>query len=132
MEFIVCHTYIMQMSRAWMYADRHSDEFIEGMRKFLLVAEANKRNNFMCCPCRECRNEKDCSDKKTIHSHLFRYSFKSGYNVWTKHGERGVIMEDNEEEENDDNYTMFHEYGDTAMEDNEEEEEECEEQASDE
>jgi hypothetical protein len=47
----------------------------------------------------------------------------SGYNVWTKHGERGVMMEDNDEEENDDdNYrSMFHEYADTAMEDNEEE-----------
>jgi hypothetical protein len=33
------------------------------------------------------------------------------YNYWTKHGERGVIMEDNEEEEDDD---MYPEYGDTA------------------
>ena len=31
-------------------------------------------------------------------------------------------MEDNEEEENDDNYPMYPEYGGTAMEDNEEEE----------
>ena len=43
------------------------------------------------------------------------------YNVWTKHGERGVMMEDNGEEEDDDNYPMFpEEYGDTAMEENEE------------
>jgi hypothetical protein len=29
----------------------------------------------------------------------------SGYNVWTKHGEREVMMEDDDEEENaDDNY----------------------------
>jgi hypothetical protein len=45
----------------------------------------------------------------------------SGYNCWTKHGERGVMMEDGEEE-NDDNYhQMFPEYGDIAMEDSEEE-----------
>ena len=31
-------------------------------------------------------------------------------------------MEENEEEENDDNYTMFPEYGETTTEDNEEEE----------
>jgi hypothetical protein len=44
------------------------------------------------------------------------------YNCWTKHGERGVIMEDGEEEENDDNYhQIFPEYGDTTMEDSEEE-----------
>jgi hypothetical protein len=34
------------------------------------------------------------------------------YNCWTKHGEREVIMEDNEEEEEDDD--MYPEYGDTA------------------
>jgi hypothetical protein len=37
------------------------------------------------------------------------------YNVWTKHGERGVIMEDNEEEGDDDNYPGFPEYGDAFM-----------------
>ena len=104
-----------------MYADKCSDEFIEGTRKFLIVAEANKQNNFMCCPCRECKNEKDYSEKKTLHGHLFWYGFKSGYNCWTKHEEMGVMMEDNEEEENDDNYPMFPEYGGTVMEDNEEE-----------
>ena len=36
MEFIVFYTYIMQMSRAWMYADRCSDEFIKGVREFLM------------------------------------------------------------------------------------------------
>jgi hypothetical protein len=45
------------------------------------------------------------------------------------HGERGVMMEDNDEEENDDNYPEFPETTDTAMEDNEEEE--GEERASD-
>jgi hypothetical protein len=47
----------------------------------------------------------------------------SSYNVWTKHGERGVMMVDNDEEENDDdNYrSMFPEYADTTMEDNEDE-----------
>ena len=36
------------------------------------------------------------------------------YNCWTKHAERGVVLEDNEEEEEED--PMFPEYGDTAME----------------
>ena len=113
-----------------MCADRCSGEFIEGVRSFLKVAQANKQNGFMQCPCRVCGNEKDYSSSKILHGHLFRYGFKSGYNCWTKHGERGVMMEDNEEEENDDNYPIFPEYGDTAMEDNEEDE--GEELASDE
>jgi hypothetical protein len=53
----------------------------------------------------------------------------SGYNCWTKYGERGIMMEDNNEEENDDNSPKFPETTDTAMEDNEEED--GEERASD-
>ena len=76
----------------------------------------------MCCPCVECRNEKDYTSSRVIQSHLLWSGFMSGYNVWTKHGERGVMMEDCDEEENyDDNYrSMFPEYADTAMKDNEE------------
>jgi hypothetical protein len=120
----------MQMSRAWMYADRRSGDFIEGVHSFLNVAEANKRNGFMCCSCGVCRNEKDYPSTKTLHIHLFRFGFMSGYNCWTKHEERGVMMEDNNEEENYDNYPEFPKTTDTAMEDNEEEEE-GEERASD-
>jgi hypothetical protein len=119
----------MQMSRAWMYADRRSGDFIKGVHSFLNVAEANKRNGFMCCPCGVCQNEKDNPSSKTLHIHMFRFSFMFGYNYWTKHGERGVMMEDNDEEENNDNYPEFPETTDTTMEDNEEEE--GEEQASD-
>jgi hypothetical protein len=114
-----------------MYADRCSGDFIKGVHSFLDVAEANKRNGFMCCPCGVCQNEKDCPSSKTLHIHLFRFGFMSGYNCWTKHGERGVMMEDNDEEENDDNYPEFPETTDTTMEDNEEEKEEGEERESD-
>jgi hypothetical protein len=112
----------MQMSRAWMYADRRSGDFIKGVPSFLNVAEVTKRNGFMCCPCGVCQNEKDYPSTKT-HLHLFWFGFMSGYNCWTKHGESGVMMEDNYEEENDDNYPEFPKTTDTVMEDNEEEEE---------
>jgi hypothetical protein len=112
----------MQMSRAWTYADRRSGEFIKGMRYFLKVAEANKWNGFMYCPCGVCRNEKDYPSSRILHTHLFQSGFMSGYNCWTKHGERWVMMEDNDEEENNDNYLLYPEYGDTAMEGNKEEE----------
>ena len=47
---MVCH--VMQMSRQWMYnVDRRSKEFIDGVHYFLSVAEANKRDGFMRCPC---------------------------------------------------------------------------------
>ncbi|KAK1610209.1 hypothetical protein QYE76_033882 [Lolium multiflorum] len=104
----------------------------EGVNSFLLVAEANKsKQGFMCCPCLKCKNEKDYSCSRDIKSHLLRFGFMSSYNVWTKHGEEGVMMEDgDEEEDNDDQYrSMFSECDDTAMDDNEEEG--GEEQASD-
>ena len=98
-----------------MYEDRRSTQFINGVHSFLRAAEANKRDGFMCCPCGVCKNDKNYSSSKDIHVHLFTSGFMSGYNCWTKHGERGVIMEDNEEEEDNDNYPMFTEHDDMTM-----------------
>ena len=84
-----------------MYDDRLSPGFLNGMHDFLNVAEANKQNGFMCCPCLDCKNDRNYSNSKTLHVHLLEKGFMPHYNVWTKHGERGVMMEDNEEEEYD-------------------------------
>ena len=101
------------MNRQWMYGNRRTSEYIKGVHNFLQVAEANKQNGFMCCPCPICGNTKSYSSSKTLHVHLLEKGFMPHYNVWTKHGERGVMMEDNEEEEDDDNYVPP-EYGDAA------------------
>ena len=85
------------MNRQWMYGDRCTSEYIKGMHNFLEVAEANKQNGFMCCPCPVCGNTKSYSDVETLHIHLLEKGFMPHYNVWTKHSERGVMMEDNEE-----------------------------------
>ena len=103
----------MQMNRQWMYGNPVSDEFVDGLRDFLLVADANKRNGLVICPCNLCKNKKDYSSKETLHLHLLCHGFMPSYNVWTKHGERGVIMEDNEKED-DDYYPGFPEYGDAS------------------
>ena len=106
-----------------MYGNRLDAAFREGVKSFLLEAEINRnQKGFMCCPCVDCRNEKDYYYSRDIQSHLLRRGFMPSYNVWTKHGEKGVMMEDGDEEDNDENYrSMFPEYADTAMEDNEEE-----------
>ena len=101
------------MNRQWMYGDRHTSEYIKGVHDFREVAEANKQNGSMCCPCPICGNMKSYSDRKILHNHLLYKDFMPHYNVWTKHGEIGVMMEDNEEEEYDDNYVPL-EYGDAA------------------
>ena len=81
-----------------MYGDRRSATFRDGVRSFREVAEANKRRDgFMICPCVECRNEKDYTSSRVIQSHLLQCGFMSGYNIWTKNGETGVMMEDIDE-----------------------------------
>jgi len=113
----------MQMDRQWMYkADRRTKEFIDGLHYFLNIAEANKQNGFMCCPCLHCQNNKDYSSRTTLHSHIFRHGFMPKYLCWTKHGEKGVMMEDNEEVDYDNAQIPIHAgFGafddDTAMED---------------
>ena len=98
-----------------MYGDRRCPEFINGMHHFLNVAKLNKlKNGFIFCPCDDCRNKRNYPCARTIHSHLLREGFMPNYFCWTKHGETGVIMEDNEEEDND-NYPGFSEHGDTTM-----------------
>ena len=77
--------------------DRRSNEFIEDLHYFLVVAEANKYNGFMCCPCVNRKNNKDYSSLKILRSHIFANGFMEKYICWTKHGEKGITMEGNEE-----------------------------------
>ena len=93
------------MNRSWMYnADRRTQEYIDGMHSFLEVAKANpSEKGFICYPCSQCRNNRDYSDWRTIHFHLIQHGFMPNYMVWTKHDKRGVVMEDGEEEDEDDN-----------------------------
>ena len=101
-----------------MYGDPHlNSEFIAGLHKFIDVAEANKEDNFMPCPCLDCRNVKEYSNSKTIQGPVLRRGFMPRYYCWTLHGERGVMMEDGNEEENDDDNdrSMFPDSADTAM-----------------
>ena len=77
-----------------MYDDRCSPQFVEGVHTFLLAAKENKRaDGFMPCPCAGCKNDHNYSNSRTIHVHLFESAFMPHYNVWTKHGDRGVLME---------------------------------------
>jgi hypothetical protein len=118
--------------------DRRSTEFISGVHGFLNVAKANMQNGFICCPCVMCKNEKDYSCSKVLHEHLFRNGFMPNYICWTRHGERGVIMEEHEEEgEGDDDNNIIHgfaeydAFGDTAMGEADEEEVAAEDEPAD-
>jgi len=99
-------------------ADQRSKEFIDGVHEFIEAAEIHKYDGFVRCPCKFCKNEKDYSSSRTIHSHLFNSGFMPNYYVWTKHGERGIVLDNNVEEEDRipdfaANYNSF--FNDTAM-----------------
>ena len=101
-------------------ADRRTKEFIDGLHYFLNIAEANNQNGFMCCPCLHCQDNNDYSSRTILHGHIFRHGFMPKYLCWTKHGEEGVTMEDNEEVDCDDvNFPIHAGFGafddDTAM-----------------
>ena len=105
--------------RQWMYVDRRLPEFTSGLKEFFRVAEENPQaDGYICCPCVDCQNLKQYPEWQVIHSHLLWKGFMPSYNYWTKHGERGVTMKYNEEEEDD----MQPNYGDTATGHDEDEE----------
>ena len=107
------------MSWQWMYmTDQHSMEFIDGVHEFIKVAENHKYRGFVRYPCKNCKNEKDYSSSRTIHSHLFSSGFMPNYYVWTNHGKRGIELDNNVEEEDrildfPCDYNSF--FNDTAM-----------------
>ena len=104
-------------------ADHRPQEFIEGVHSFLRVAEANKRDGFMCCPCVICKNLKEYASSRSLHSHLLKSGFMPSYICWTKHEETGVVMEEGEEEQldPDDIIAQYGDFNDTVMVEAEEE-----------
>ena len=78
--------------------DRRSMEFIDGVHEFIKIAKNHKYGGFVRCPCKNCKNEKDYSSSRIIHSHFFSSGFMLNYYVWTKYGERGIMLDNNEEE----------------------------------
>ena len=68
----------MDEQQRWMYDERRSSDFIAGLHKFIHVAEANKEDGFMPCPCVDCRNVKEHSSSGTLQGHLLRRGFKIG------------------------------------------------------
>ena len=87
-----------------MYGQWCTMAWISGLKIFLDAAETHKSSKgFMLCPCRICRNQKEFSKRHTLHVHLFEKGSMDNYTLYTKQGEPGVPMEDNEEDNNDDN-----------------------------
>ena len=80
--------------RAWMYRQpRDWDEFVSGVKGFLVQAEADMRNRgvqTMVCPCIDCLNQKKFGQRDNLFHHLITRGFTKNYTCWNKHGEEGL------------------------------------------
>jgi len=98
-----------------MYGGRATSAWINGLESFLNAAEANRSpKGLMFCPCSVCQNMKEYKKRDTLWSHIYDRGFMRSYNVWTKHGEHGVMMEDNEEDDDNNDipdWAFLHEVG---------------------
>ena len=74
-----------------------------GFRFFSQGGNGKYPKGLMCCPCSVCENKKEFRKRDTLWNHLALNGFMSNYSLWTKHGEVGVMMEDNEEDDDGDN-----------------------------
>ncbi|XP_019197730.1 PREDICTED: uncharacterized protein LOC109191558 [Ipomoea nil] len=78
------------MDRSWMYKKRNTLEYVHGVQEFVKIAEeyASKiGENYIVCPCYDCRNLKKFRSSEQIKEHLIRRGFKIGYDRWIWHGE---------------------------------------------
>ncbi|XP_019173565.1 PREDICTED: uncharacterized protein LOC109169143 [Ipomoea nil] len=78
------------MDRSWMYKKHNTLEYVHGVQEFVKIAEeyASKiGENYIVCPCYDCRNLKKFRSSEQIKEHLIRRGFKLGYDWWIWHGE---------------------------------------------
>ena len=70
---------------------RHSTEYRKGVINFMNAAEEDRKrrnNDYMCCPCADCKNENMFDSGEDVHGHLIQRGFMEGYTCWVKHGEQ--------------------------------------------
>ncbi|XP_031120919.1 uncharacterized protein LOC116024158 [Ipomoea triloba] len=78
------------MDRSWMYENRTTSEYVQGVQGFIQYAEENrskKAEDFIVCPCCDCKNLRRYRNSDEVKAHLIRRGFKEGYNRWIWHGE---------------------------------------------
>ncbi|XP_031091096.1 uncharacterized protein LOC115996097 [Ipomoea triloba] len=78
------------MDRSWMHEKRNTVKYIQGVQEFIQYAEKNKSKkaeDFISCPCCDCKKLKRYRTSDVVKGHLIRRGFKEGYDLWIWHGE---------------------------------------------
>ena len=77
---------------------------MHGINQFITNAKAHARNeNPVFCPCKDCMNQRKLAQIEYVRIHLIISGFMPNYTIWTMHGEVGV----NVPQENDDDVAML-------------------------
>ncbi|BAH94760.1 Os10g0157933 [Oryza sativa Japonica Group] len=107
------------IDRSWMYAKnlkRHSTEYRKGVINFMNAAEEDqirRNNDYMCCPCADCKNENMFDSREDVQGHLIQRGFMERYTCWVKHGEQesgsgaAVDRSGAHNQEDEDEHDMF-------------------------
>lgn len=96
-----CFIQILQIDFQCMYnVDRCSKEYIEYVHYFVKTLGTHKQRDFICCLCRDCKDEGEYSSSTPIHLHLLQKGFMPIYICWTKHRETRVLQDKEEEDNN--------------------------------
>jgi hypothetical protein len=71
--------------------------FMLGIGKFLTDAKADARDgSLIFCPCKDCKNQRKWTQIESIQMHLLTRGFMSNYMIWSMHGEVGVnVLQEN-------------------------------------
>ncbi|XP_010240303.1 uncharacterized protein LOC100844242 isoform X2 [Brachypodium distachyon] len=81
------------MDKAWMRLPRSTDEYRDGVSKFIEYAVAKSgRHHKLLCPCKNCANRFRLG-KQQVLEHLVCDGFMDGYTTWFFHGETPGISE---------------------------------------
>ena len=79
------------MDRAWLKADRRSNEFKLGVEELLMFAFENGYDeNKISCPCLRCAHSKSWK-ARIVRDHLFQYGIDPTYTCWIWHGESNSV-----------------------------------------
>ena len=86
-----------------MHLSRTDKQYMHGVSQFITDAKAHAGNeNPVFRSCKDCKNQRNFCQIESIRSHLITRGFMPIYTIWTMHGEVGV----NVPQENDDDVDM--------------------------
>ncbi|KAF5203464.1 Transposase, Ptta/En/Spm, partial [Thalictrum thalictroides] len=77
---------IIMMDKGWLLFKRNTNEYREGVKKFVKLAKLKTRNSKLRCPCIKCRNF--CwGSGELVEEHLVIKGMDMTYTTWFWHGE---------------------------------------------